>query len=158
MQKPWRNSAKQKWRSFCSVSNAFFSSCFRNFSSKSEFSCNRCKAYLKHKTPDTNNLLMRRWHFCVTFDVTTEMAGKNQAALAVCAQTKVIFPFKFLSSGGSTTTKRLRVREEPLGLRYNKILWLSNSEYVTVLLASYEFFRTFNIYGDRYWTVTGIYT
>ena len=23
------------------------------------------------------------------------MAGKNQAALAVCAQTKVIFPFKF---------------------------------------------------------------
>ena len=37
---------------------------------------------------------MRRWHFCVTFDVTTMMAGKNQAALAVCAQTKVIFPFK----------------------------------------------------------------
>ena len=50
------------------------------------------KAYLKHKTPDTNNLLMRR--FCVTFDVTTMMAGKNQAALEVCAQTKVIFPFK----------------------------------------------------------------
>ena len=52
------------------------------------------KAYLKHKTPDTNNLLMRRWYFCVTFDVTTMMAGKNQAALAVCTQTKVIFPFK----------------------------------------------------------------
>ena len=52
------------------------------------------KAYLKHKTPDTNNLPMRRWHFCETFDVTTMMAGKNQAALAVCAQTKVIFPFK----------------------------------------------------------------
>ena len=30
----------------------------------------------------------------VTFDVTTMMAGKNQAALDVCAQTKVIFPFK----------------------------------------------------------------
>ena len=53
------------------------------------------KAYLKHRTPDTNNLLMRCWHFCVTFDVMTMMAGKNQAALAVCAQTKVIFPFKF---------------------------------------------------------------
>ena len=51
------------------------------------------KAHLKHKTPDTNNLLMRRLQFCVTFDVTTMMAGKNQAALAVCAQTKVIFPF-----------------------------------------------------------------
>ena len=51
------------------------------------------KAYLKHKTPDTNNLLMRRWHFCVTFDVTTIMAGKNQAALAICAQTKVIVLF-----------------------------------------------------------------
>ena len=24
------------------------------------------------------------------------MAGKNQAALAVCAQTKVIFPFKYI--------------------------------------------------------------
>ena len=34
------------------------------------------------------------WHFCVTFDVTMMMAGKNQAALAVCAQTKVIFAFK----------------------------------------------------------------
>ena len=54
------------------------------------------KVYLKHKTPDANNLLMRRWHFYVTFDVTTMMAGKNQAALAVCAQTKVIFPFKHL--------------------------------------------------------------
>ena len=30
----------------------------------------------------------------LTFDVTTLMAGKNQAALAVCAQTKVIFSFK----------------------------------------------------------------
>ena len=49
------------------------------------------KAYLKHKTPDTNNLVMRRSRFCVAFDVTTMMAGKNQAALAVCAQTKVIF-------------------------------------------------------------------
>ena len=56
------------------------------------------KAYLKHKTPDTNNLLMRRWHFCVTFDATTMIAGKNQAALAVCAQTKVIFPFKLIES------------------------------------------------------------
>ena len=54
------------------------------------------KAYLKHKTSDTINLLMRRWHFCVTFDITTMMAGKNQAALAVCAQTKVIFPFKLV--------------------------------------------------------------
>ena len=27
------------------------------------------------------------------------MAGKNQAALAVCAQTKVIFPFKLGRSG-----------------------------------------------------------
>ena len=52
------------------------------------------KAHLKHKTPDTNNLL----HFCVTFDVTTMMAGKKQAALAVCAQTKVIFPFNGLES------------------------------------------------------------
>ena len=52
------------------------------------------KANLKHKTSDSDNLLMRGWHFCVTFDVTTMMAGKNQAALAVCAQTKVIFPFK----------------------------------------------------------------
>ena len=55
------------------------------------------KAYLKHRTPDTNNLLMRRWHFCVTFDVTTMMAGKNQAALAVCTQTKAIFPFNLAS-------------------------------------------------------------
>ena len=70
-----------------------FLSSFRNFISKSEFSCNMFrKAYLKHRTPYTNNLLMR--HFCVTFDVTAMMAGKNQAALAVCAQTKVIFPFK----------------------------------------------------------------
>ena len=38
---------------------------------------------------------MRSWHFCVTFDVTTMMAGKNQAALAVCTQTKVIFPFNW---------------------------------------------------------------
>ena len=45
------------------------------------------KAYLKHKTPDKNNLLMQRSHICVTFDVTTMMAGKNQAVLAVCAQT-----------------------------------------------------------------------
>ena len=52
------------------------------------------KAYLKHKTHDTNNLLMRCWHFCVTFDVTMMIAGKNQAALAVCAQTKIVFPFK----------------------------------------------------------------
>ena len=51
------------------------------------------KVYLKHKAPNTNNLLMQRWHFCITFDVMTMMAGKNQAALAVCAQTKVIFPF-----------------------------------------------------------------
>ena len=28
------------------------------------------------------------------------MAGKNQAALAVCAQSKVIFPFKLSSSSG----------------------------------------------------------
>ena len=53
------------------------------------------KAHLKHKTL---NLLMRRWHFCVLFDVNTMMAGKNQAALAVCAQTKVIFPFKWTAS------------------------------------------------------------
>ena len=38
------------------------------------------KAYLKHKTRDTNNLLTRRWHFCLIFNVTTMMAGKNQAA------------------------------------------------------------------------------
>ena len=54
------------------------------------------KAYLKIKSPDTNKLLMRRWHVYVTFYVTTMVAGKNQAALAVCAQTKVIFPFKLI--------------------------------------------------------------
>ena len=63
------------------------------------------KAYLKHKTPDTNNLLMRRWHFCVIFDVTTMMARKNQAALAVCAQTKVIFPFKGRGKTGITASE-----------------------------------------------------
>ena len=53
------------------------------------------KAYLKHKTPDT--ILMRRSHFSITLDVTTMMAGKNQAALAVCAQKKkLIFPCKGL--------------------------------------------------------------
>ena len=51
------------------------------------------KAYFKHKTPDTNNLLMRLWHFCIAFDVTTMMAGKNQAALADAHEQKLNFLF-----------------------------------------------------------------
>ena len=39
---------------------------------------------------------MRRLNFCVTFDVTTMMAGKNQAVLAVCAQTILIFPYIYI--------------------------------------------------------------
>ena len=69
------------------------------------------KAYLKHKTPDTNNLLMRHWHFCVTFDVTTMMAGKYQAALAVCAQTKVLFPFKQYCIFGATLNELIDPKE-----------------------------------------------
>ena len=52
------------------------------------------------ETPETNSLLMRCRYFCVTFDVTTMMAGKNQVALAVCAQTIVIFPFRVFGHHG----------------------------------------------------------
>ena len=57
------------------------------------------KAYLKHKTPDTNNLLMRHCHYCVTFDVTMMMAGKNQAGFNFVADAQIFCGFKPLSIG-----------------------------------------------------------
>ena len=52
---------------------------------------------LTHKYPVKRNLKHQEsTNATLTFNVTTMMAGKNQAALAVCAQTIVVFPaFKF---------------------------------------------------------------
>ena len=76
------------------------------------------------------------------------MAGKNQAALAVCAQTKVIFPFK-----GPPTDAwgQKRVHSRNVTLHIFSLLFASISSQITVCF----FFHVYKMYEKNAIYITG---